>query len=70
VQAAPAAVLEISLPPPLPPHLISEGELAGRLYRHYSDGSVEIATLLGLRRFDSLMDAREFIGGGEAASVH
>jgi hypothetical protein len=57
-------------PPSLPPHVIAEGELAGRYYRHFSDGSVEIATLLGLRRFESLMDAREFIGPGEASVVH
>lgn len=56
-------------PPPLPPtratEVIDEGEMMGRAYRLFSDGSIEVATLLGLRRFDSLMDARQFVGPGD-----
>lgn len=59
------------MPPPTPviqmPQLIDEGEMMGRAYRLFSDGSIEIATLLGLRRFASLSDARHFIGAGDRA---
>ncbi len=58
-----------SVPPPIPvvriPQIIDEGEMMGRAYRLFSDGSIEIATLLGLRRFASLSDARQFIGPGD-----
>lgn len=62
-------------PPPIAPpepetQVIAEGEIQGRVYRHFSDGSVEISTLLGMRRFASLTDARQFIGPSDAALVH
>lgn len=38
------------------------GELAGRQYIAFPDGSVEIDTLLGRRRFSSIDAAREFVG--------
>ena len=58
-------------PPPLPvpaprtpdrPTLVGHGVLAGRDYAEYSDGSVEIETMLGRRRFVTLDTARTFVG--------
>lgn len=58
-------------PPPLPlplpiaperPVLVGHGLLAGRDYAEYSDGSVEIETMLGRRRFITLETARTFVG--------
>ena len=42
------------LPPPPPPR-------AGRPYRTFSDGSVEVETIVGNRRFRSMTEARDFI---------
>ncbi len=38
------------------------GKLAGREYLVHADGSLEIDTLVGRRRFVSLEAAREFVG--------
>lgn len=69
--AMPIVERPTNMPPPTPviqmPQLIDEGEMMGRAYRLFSDGSIEIATLLGLRRFASLSDARHFIGAGDRA---
>jgi hypothetical protein len=53
-----------TLPPPLPepPKPVTGGQLAGRDFLEYHDGSVEIDTLVGRRRFVSLEAAREFVG--------
>jgi hypothetical protein len=40
---------------------IGSGSLNGRDYALFADGSLEIETLLGRRRFASILDAREFI---------
>lgn len=47
-------------PPPV--EVVARGDLNGRAYLLYSDGSVVVETLLGRRRFRSLAEAREFIG--------
>jgi hypothetical protein len=39
------------------------GHLGGRKYVMFPDGSIEVDTLLGRRRFTSLDAAREFVGG-------
>lgn len=51
-------------PPPLPapPKAVVGGQLAGREFLEYEDGSIEIDTLVGRRRFVSLDAAREFVG--------
>jgi hypothetical protein len=55
---------ELAAPPPLPapPQPTIGGELAGREFLEYEDGSIEIDTLIGRRRFVSLEAAREFVG--------
>jgi hypothetical protein len=52
------------IPPPLPqpPKPVVGGQLAGREFLEYNDGSVEIDTMVGRRRFVSLAAAREFVG--------
>lgn len=52
------------VPPPLPepPKPVIGGRLAGREYLEYDDGSIEIDTLVGRRRFVSLGAAKEFVG--------
>jgi hypothetical protein len=56
-------------PPPLSPvkvperpALVGHGVIEGRDYSEYADGSVEISTMLGRRRFATLAAAREFVG--------
>jgi hypothetical protein len=53
-----------AVPPPLPepPQPVIGGQLAGRDFMTYGDGSIEIDTLVGRRRFVSLDAAREFVG--------
>lgn len=62
-------------PPPPPPPIVtvsdradphrvkSRGRIADRTYTLFADGSVEVDTLLGSRRFHSFEEARAFIGG-------
>ncbi|WP_045834934.1 hypothetical protein [Hyphomicrobium sp. 99] len=52
------------IPPPLPEPRKPTigGKLAGREFLEYEDGSIEIDTLVGRRRFASLAAAREFVG--------
>jgi len=52
------------VPPPLPapPMPVIGGHLAGREFLEYNDGSIEIDTMVGRRRFVSLDAAREFVG--------
>jgi hypothetical protein len=54
----------LSVPPPLPepPKPVIGGKLAGREFLEYQDGSIEIDTLVGRRRFASLEAAKEFVG--------
>ena len=75
-EPAPAAPVAASAPRPSfhpapaapanfdPPRaaLIEEGEIAGHVYRVLADLTVEIDTLLGVRRFDSMEAARRFVG--------
>ncbi len=56
MDAAPPA-----LPVPRPP--VIGGRLAGREFMEYEDGSIEIDTLVGRRRFVSIDAAKEFVGG-------
>lgn len=52
------------VPPPLPEPAkpVIGGQLAGRDYLEYGDGSIEIDTLVGRRRFVSIEAARDFVG--------
>lgn len=61
-QAAPSG--SEPAPPPLPVarEPIIGGQLAGRDYLRYDDGSIEIDTLVGRRRFVSIEAARDFVG--------
>jgi len=56
-----------SEPPPLPKPVqrtpVSGGTLAGREFMEFDDGTIEIDTLVGRRRFISIDAAREFVGG-------
>ncbi len=47
---------------PVRPQLVREGQFAGRTYRTYDDGSLEIDTDQSTLRFDSLDEFRAFIG--------
>ncbi len=49
-------------PQPQPRKVVGRGQLKDRPYVLFGDGSIEIETLLGLRRFPSLQEAHEFIG--------
>jgi hypothetical protein len=42
--------------------IVERGLLKDRPYILFGDGSIEVETLLGMRRFTSLADAYEFIG--------
>ncbi|MET0638759.1 MAG: hypothetical protein ABWZ19_01950 [Hyphomicrobium sp.] len=61
-KSAPARMEPV--PPPLPPlpKPVVGGQLAGRDFLEYDDGSIEIDTMIGRRRFVSLDAAREFVG--------
>ena len=50
---------DVSLPSPKP---VTAGKLAGRDYLAHPDGTIEIDTLVGRRRFVSIEAAREFVG--------
>ncbi|MBN9571403.1 MAG: hypothetical protein J0H30_10240, partial [Alphaproteobacteria bacterium] len=50
------------LPPPAPRPPFIGGKLAGREYMEFDDGTIEIDTLIGRRRFISIDAAREFVG--------
>lgn len=47
-----------------PNDVVTRGELNGRDYVLFRDGSVMIETLLGPRLFSSITEAQEFIGAG------
>lgn len=42
--------------------IVSRGEISGREYVLFADGTVGVETLIGRRRFRTLSDARQFIG--------
>ena len=44
-------------------HITESGWIGDRAYVSWSDGSIDVETLLGVRRFHSLLDAQRFIGG-------
>jgi hypothetical protein len=52
-RAAPPAPTVVREAPPVPP--------AERTYRRLPDGSVEVETILGTRRFKTMAEARDFI---------
>jgi hypothetical protein len=73
---APAAVRAAPPPPPPPPvaptpawQVLSQGEIAGRAYVIFADGSIEIATAFGPRWFASVDLAHEFIGLRNGSSL-
>lgn len=47
---------------PAPGRVVRRGAIGSRPYAEFSDGAVEVQTLLGPRRFGSLPEAIEFIG--------
>ena len=65
---ATATAAHVQEPRPVPKNaapkkkVLERGWLKDRAYVIFVDGSVEIETLLGLRRFASLRDAQEFVG--------
>ncbi len=52
----------LTTPPTLPRPPVVGGKLAGREFLEYEDGSIEIDTLVGRRRFVSIDAAEEFVG--------
>jgi hypothetical protein len=44
--------------------VVARGQVDDRCFLVLSDGTIVIETLLGQRRFKTLVDARDFIGGG------
>ena len=49
--------------PRIDPHeIVERGRLKDRAYVLFADGTVEVETLLGMRRFASLGDAEGFVG--------
>ena len=62
-----AAKAEAAAEAPEPPEfyeeeIIDRGRIRDRGYVLYGDGTVDVETLLGIRRFASLAEARDFIG--------
>lgn len=53
---------DVAPPQPEPVRIAERGRLHGRPYIAFSDGSAEVETLLGRRRFASLAEARDFVG--------
>ena len=45
-----------------PDAIVERGRVGDRAYVLFGDGSVEVETLLGVRRFASIDEARDFIG--------
>ena len=68
LQRSAAAKAQPAPPPPpevepIDPSLVVErGWIRDRPYARFGDGSVEVETLLGVRRFASFADAQDFIG--------
>jgi hypothetical protein len=52
-----------AMPDPVDPNTVVErGWIRDRPYARFADGSVEVETLLGIRRFASVADAEDFVG--------
>ncbi|MDH7798672.1 MULTISPECIES: hypothetical protein [unclassified Beijerinckia] len=60
--AAPQAA-EASAAEEAPDMIVDRGWIKDRAYVVYADGSTEIETRIGMRRFKSHQDARAFVGG-------
>ena len=61
-QSAPAQDAAPTPPPLSPPQPVIGGKLAGREFLAHPDGTIEIDTLVGRRRFASIAAAKEFVG--------
>ncbi len=57
-----APKMTVEPPPPPSTSVVERGLLKDRPYILFGDGTIEVETLLGMRRFDSLQEACEFIG--------
>jgi len=42
--------------------IVERGLIKNRAYRRFGDGSIEVETLLGLRRFRTMREAADFVG--------
>ena len=68
LQRSAAARAQPAPPPPPavepvdPTQVVERGWIRNRPYARFADGSVEIETLLGIRRFASFADAEDFVG--------
>ncbi|MFI5010903.1 MAG: hypothetical protein ACHQAY_01005 [Hyphomicrobiales bacterium] len=60
-KAQPAPV-QPSAAPVDPNAVVERGWIRDRPYARFADGSVEVETLLGVRRFSSFTDAEDFVG--------
>ncbi|MGB8279261.1 MAG: hypothetical protein WCF20_15195 [Methylovirgula sp.] len=57
-----APKMTVESPPPQSRSVVERGLLKDRPYILFGDGTIEVETLLGVRRFDSRQEAYEFIG--------
>lgn len=57
-----APKMSVDMPRTEKASVVERGLLKDRPYVLFGDGSIEVETLLGMRRFTSLQDAYEFIG--------
>ncbi|MGA3303754.1 MAG: hypothetical protein ABSC72_10760 [Methylovirgula sp.] len=57
-----APKMSVDMPRTEKTSIVERGLLKDRPYILFGDGSIEVETLLGMRRFTSLADAYEFIG--------
>jgi hypothetical protein len=67
LQRAAAARAQPAAPPPVvepvdPSAVVERGWIRDRPFARFADGSVEIETLLGVRRFTNFADAEDFVG--------
>ena len=64
LQRVAAAKAQPAPPPPQvdPDAIVERGWIKDRPYVRYADGSVEVETLLGMRRFGTFTDAQDFVG--------
>jgi hypothetical protein len=70
LQRSASARAQPAAPPPPPPvvetidpsTIVERGWIRNRPYARFADGSVEVETLLGVRRFTTFADAQDFVG--------
>lgn len=67
LQRSAAARAQPAQPPPVvetidPSTIVERGWIRNRPYARFADGSVEVETLLGVRRFATFADAQDFVG--------